>query len=197
MLVYHFAQKRRRCIDTCCPPVQFHAPLNTKSLSLWREARALITTTPLEQFLPNAKQGLLTVPQGQPSAAFPARARGTTPTTFAAITGDDFLDRSHLRLLRPCIPTCVPCRSTTTSWADVIALLALLGGGCLVGGGSVLRAGKGSLLLAILGGRGGSEVLPLAPAVEIDEGLHAAPFHHFAGEPIEVDGLDGRSADVD
>jgi len=34
-----------------------------------------------------------------------------------------------------------------------------------------------------------AEVLPFAPAVEVDEGLHAAPFHHFAGEPFEVHGL--------
>ena len=37
----------------------------------------------------------------------------------------------------------------------------------------------------------GGEILPFAPAVEVDEGLHAAPFHYFAGEPFEVDGLDG------
>lgn len=35
------------------------------------------------------------------------------------------------------------------------------------------------------------EVLPLAPAVEVDQGLHAAPFHDLALEPDEVDGLGG------
>ena len=36
----------------------------------------------------------------------------------------------------------------------------------------------------------GGEIFPFAPAVEVDEGLHAAPFHYFAGEPFEVDGLE-------
>lgn len=40
-----------------------------------------------------------------------------------------------------------------------------------------------------LGGRGLGEVFPFAPAVEVDEGLHAAPFHDLAFEPDEVDGL--------
>lgn len=35
----------------------------------------------------------------------------------------------------------------------------------------------------------GGKVFPLAPAVKIDEGLHAAPFHHFPLEPNEIDGL--------
>lgn len=36
------------------------------------------------------------------------------------------------------------------------------------------------------------KVLPFAPAVEVDEGLHAAPFHDFALQPDKVDGLDGE-----
>lgn len=42
------------------------------------------------------------------------------------------------------------------------------------------------------GGFGLAEILPFAPAVEVDQGLHAAPFHDFAGEPFEVDGLGVR-----
>lgn len=38
----------------------------------------------------------------------------------------------------------------------------------------------------------GGEILPFAPAVEVDEGLHAAPFHYLACEPFEVDGLERR-----
>ena len=40
-----------------------------------------------------------------------------------------------------------------------------------------------------LGGFGLGEIFPFAPAVEVDEGLHAAPFHDFAFEPDEVGGL--------
>ena len=36
-----------------------------------------------------------------------------------------------------------------------------------------------------------AKVLPLAPAVKVDERLHAAPFHHFAREPFEVHRLRG------
>ena len=37
-----------------------------------------------------------------------------------------------------------------------------------------------------------AEVFPFAPAVEVDEGLHAAPFHCLACQPFEVDRLCGR-----
>lgn len=40
-----------------------------------------------------------------------------------------------------------------------------------------------------LRGFGLREIFPFAPAVKVDEGLHAAPFHDFAGEPFEVHGL--------
>lgn len=45
-----------------------------------------------------------------------------------------------------------------------------------------------------VGFRGGAvcrvrEVFPFAPAVEIDESLHAAPFHDLALEPDIADGL--------
>lgn len=45
--------------------------------------------------------------------------------------------------------------------------------------------GRGPLVLLQLG----REVLPLAPAVKVDECLHAAPLHDLALEPDEVDGL--------
>ena len=36
-----------------------------------------------------------------------------------------------------------------------------------------------------------TEVFPFAPAIKVDERLHAAPFHHFAREPFKVDRLIG------
>ena len=34
-----------------------------------------------------------------------------------------------------------------------------------------------------------TELFPFAPAIKVDERLHAAPFHHFAREPFKVDRL--------
>lgn len=36
-----------------------------------------------------------------------------------------------------------------------------------------------------------AKVLPFAPAIEVDERLHAAPFHHFARKPFKVHRLRG------
>lgn len=49
--------------------------------------------------------------------------------------------------------------------------------------------GRGPLVLLQLG----REVLPLAPAVKVNECLHAAPLHDLALEPDEVDGLRANS----
>jgi hypothetical protein len=48
---------------------------------------------------------------------------------------------------------------------------------------TVLRAAAAGGLLPVVreGGCGLAEIFPFAPAVEVDEGLHAAPFHDFAG----------------
>ncbi len=68
------------------------------------------------------------------------------------------------------------------------------GGG---GGGGTIGKGFGGCGFGV-GGYGGGlgEVFPFAPAVEVDEGLHAAPFHYFAGEPVEVDGLGNGGVSV-
>lgn len=50
-----------------------------------------------------------------------------------------------------------------------------------------LDPGGGGLLAGLFLGEG--EVLPCAPAVKVDEGLHAAPFHDFALQPDKVDRL--------
>lgn len=74
------------------------------------------------------------------------------------------------------------------------------GGGGGGGGGSEDGGSRGSSGRSGGGGRGrgrggGLEVrlrgdlFPLAPAVEVDERLHAPPFFDFALEPHEVDGL--------
>ena len=39
------------------------------------------------------------------------------------------------------------------------------------------------------GGRGLREILPFAPAIEVDERLHTAPFHDLTLKPDEVHGL--------
>lgn len=62
------------------------------------------------------------------------------------------------------------------------------------GAGAIGRGGGGLGLRLGLGGGGGGggsrrEIFPFAPAIEVDEGLHAAPFHYFAFEPDEIDGL--------
>ncbi len=36
------------------------------------------------------------------------------------------------------------------------------------------------------------KILPLSPAVEIDQGLHAAPFHNLSLQPDKIDGLNHR-----
>jgi hypothetical protein len=43
-------------------------------------------------------------------------------------------------------------------------------------------------MIGRVGLRGG-KVFPLAPSVEINEGLHATPFFDFTFEPDEVHGL--------
>ena len=78
-------------------------------------------------------------------------------------------------------------------------------GGGDVGGNRGAMRGRCTISVCgregIVGGFGGrfcgggfdgrrGEVLPLVPAVEVDERLHAAPFHDFAFQPGEADGLE-------
>lgn len=66
-------------------------------------------------------------------------------------------------------------RTRTGVAPDTASVFLLLGGEC------------GSLILLVRGLLG--EVFPFSPAVEVDEGLHATPFHDFALKPDEVDWL--------
>ena len=54
--------------------------------------------------------------------------------------------------------------------------------------------GKGAIRFSGLCGgvfdRRRGKIFPFVPAVEVNQGLHAAPFHDFALEPGEADGLD-------
>lgn len=72
--------------------------------------------------------------------------------------------------------------------SPLIACLPLqLGRCCRHGEAVLLRLGLGGqgLLLGFLY----REVLPLPPAIKVDQGLHAAPLHDLALEPNEVNGL--------
>lgn len=57
----------------------------------------------------------------------------------------------------------------------------------------------GGQLLAVVftvgscGGGCTGKVSPFAPTVKVNQGLHAAPFCHFAREPVKVHGLVGMS----
>lgn len=57
----------------------------------------------------------------------------------------------------------------------------------------VWRLGVGpAALLVRIRRLGLAEVLPFAPAIKVDERLHATPFHHFAREPLKVHRLRDR-----
>lgn len=61
--------------------------------------------------------------------------------------------------------------------------MGVVGGGDFAGGWVVVVVGGAGV------GLGLGEIFPFAPAVEVDEGLHAAPFHDFSFQPHEVYGL--------